>query len=332
MNISILLLLIAMNVFLCLNYKLIAKKLKIFDIPDKFLKIHKKKTPLLGGLFFLINLIVLFLINQFFYKTFAFTNNREIFSFIFFLISFFLIGIYDDKYKVSFSIRIVLGFFIVLTIILINQNLKIDNLLFSFYNNKIFMKSFTILFTIFCILAFIHATNMFDGINSQLIIYYIILNTFLFYISNLNNIYLFFYPVLFSLFFLNFNGKIFLGDGGSYSFGAMYSFFLIYEYTTFQNIIYADEILILTLIPGLELIRLSLYRIYKGRNIFSGDLEHLHHLLAKKFNQSITNLIVSLMIVMPILFMMTLKINLHFILSITTILYFLVIYQLKITK
>ena len=68
MNISILLLLIAMNVFLCLNYKLISKKLKIFDIPDKFLKIHKKKTPILGGLFFLINLIVLFLIINFFTK------------------------------------------------------------------------------------------------------------------------------------------------------------------------------------------------------------------------------------------------------------------------
>ena len=51
-----------------------------------------------------------------------------------------------------------------------------------------------------------------------------------------------------------------------------YSFFLIYEYTAYQNIIFADVILILALIPGLELVRLSIYRLFKGRNIFSGDL------------------------------------------------------------
>ena len=83
-----------------------------------------------------------------------------------------------------------------------------------------------------------------------------------------------------SIFLLNFNGKIFLGDGGSYSLGALYSFLLIYEYTTFQNIIFADTILILTLIPGIELVRLSFLRLKKGKNIFTGDLEHIHHLFS----------------------------------------------------
>lgn len=276
-----------------------------------------------------MNLIVLITIDQTLYETFLFEKKREIISFIFLIFSFFLIGLYDDKYKISFSIRIVLGVLFSLMVVLMNQNLKIDELMFSFYEHPILLKNFSLIFTLFSILAFIHATNMFDGINSQLIIYYLILNTFLFYISNYDLIFLFLYPCLITLFILNFNGKIFLGDGGSYSLGAMYSFFIIYEYTTFKNIIFADEILILTLIPGLELLRLSAYRVSKGRNIFSGDLEHIHYLLLKKFSQIQTNFIVSILILLPIILLVFSKTSLYLILFISSLSYFLIIYLLK---
>jgi len=329
MILNIFLTLIFLNILLCFNYQYIANKFKIFDHPNNKLKIHKKKTPLLGGIFFIFNLFILVLIDQSFYEIFSFEKKREMISFIFLIISFFFIGLYDDKYKISFGIRIVLGVLFTLIAVLINQNLKIDDLLFSFYEHPIFLKNFSLFFTLFSILAFIHATNMFDGINSQLITFYLILNTFLFYISNFNIIFLFFYPVIISLLILNFNGKIFLGDGGTYSLGAMYSFFIIYQYTTFKKIFFVEEILILTLIPGLELLRLSVYRISKGINIFSGDLEHIHHLLLKKFNQIQTNLIVFLLIIIPIFLLLFEQINLYFIVSIGTLSYFLIIYLLK---
>ena len=109
----------------------------------------------------------------------------------------------------------------------------------------------------------------------------------------------------------------------------MYSFFIIYQYTTFKNIFFVEEILILTLIPGLELLRLSVYRISKGRNIFSGDLEHIHHLLLKKFNQIQTNLIVLLLIITPIFFLLFKQTNLYLIVLISTLSYFLIIHLLK---
>ena len=214
-------------------------------------------------------------------------------------------------------------------VILINQNLRIEHLQFSFYEHEILLRNLTIFFSLFSILAFVHATNMFDGINSQLITFYIILNTFLFFNSNFSEIYLYLYPILISLFILNFNGRIFLGDGGSYGLGALYSFFLIYEYTAYQNIIFADVILVLTLIPGLELVRLSIYRLFKGRNIFSGDLEHIHHLLFKKFGLLRTNIIVFLMIIIPIILMMIFKTNFHFIVFISLFFYSIFIYFLK---
>ena len=303
--------------------------MKIYDYPDDKLKIHQKKTPLLGGFFIILNLLVLILADFILFDIFTFEKKRETISFIFLIFSFFLIGLYDDKYKISSSIRIVLGVVFVLVAILVNQNLKIDNLLFSFYEHPIFLKNLSLFFTLFCILAFIHATNMFDGINSQLIIYYLIMNSFLFYISNYNIIYLLFYPLLISLLIINFKGKIFLGDSGSYSLGAAYSFFLIYEYTTFKNIFFVDTILILTLVPGLELLRLSVFRLSKGKNMFSGDLEHIHHLLLRKFNQIQTNFIVSLLILIPLILVYIDKISLYLISIISTLAYIFIIYQSK---
>lgn len=329
MNIVLLSALVILNIIFCLSYNLIAKKINIFDHPDRQLKIHKKKTPLLGGIFIISNILIIIFFDQFIDEIFNFEKKREIFSFSIFTIFFFLIGLYDDKFKISFSIRIILGVLLTLMVLLINQNLRIEYLQFSFYEHEILLRNFTIFLSLFSILSFVHATNMFDGINSQLLTFYIILNTFLFYNSNFNEIYLFLYPTIITLFILNFNGRIFLGDSGSYSLGALYSFFLIYEYTTFQNIVFADIILILVLIPGVELVRLSIYRLLKGRNIFSGDLEHLHHLLINKFGQLKTNFIVSLMIIIPISLMTIVKTNLHFIFLTSLLFYFMIIYFLK---
>ena len=92
-------------------------------------------------------------------------------------------------------------------------------------------------------------------------------------------------------------------------------YFVKYKSMSDKNIFFVEEILILTLIPGLELLRLSVYRISKGRNIFSGDLEHIHHLLLKKFNQIQTNLIVLLLIITPIFFLLFKQTNLYLIVS-----------------
>ena len=109
MNIVLLSTLVILNTIFCLNYKLIAKKINIFDLPDKQLKIHKKKTPLLGGIFIISNILIIIFFDQFIDEIFNFEKKREIFSFSIFTIFFFLIGLYDDKFKISFSIRIILG-------------------------------------------------------------------------------------------------------------------------------------------------------------------------------------------------------------------------------
>ena len=57
---------------------------------------------------------------------------------------------------------------------------------------------------------------MFDGLNAQVLLYFIIINTFLFIISSFNIFYFSLYFPLISILILNYNSRVFLGDGGSY--------------------------------------------------------------------------------------------------------------------
>ena len=63
--------------FFSLNYNFIAKKINIFDYPDNQLKIHKKKTPLLGGLFVIVNIIIIVLFDQLIREILIFEKKRR---------------------------------------------------------------------------------------------------------------------------------------------------------------------------------------------------------------------------------------------------------------
>ena len=122
---------------------------------------------------------------------------------------------------------------------------------------------------------------MFDGINLQSSSYFIIL---VFYILNLhdNNFFLVFLLIsLIIIFKLNFKGKIFMGDSGIY----ILSFFLSYLIIKNYNInvkINADLIFILMMLPGIDMLRLFIFRILNKKNPFSPDKNHIHHLLLEK--------------------------------------------------
>ena len=73
---------------------------------------------------------------------------------------------------------------------LINENLIIKKISISFIKNKIYFETFSIPFTIFCIIILINALNFFDGVNGQSCIFFIIIFTFLTLKSNFNLFYI----------------------------------------------------------------------------------------------------------------------------------------------
>lgn len=100
-----------------------------------------------------------------------FTNNREVFSFFAGLFSFYLFGLYDDKFNLNANIKLLISFFLVIFFTSIDNNLLINNLNFSFLQNIIELKNFSYFFTILSFLLFFNALNMIDGINMQVASY-----------------------------------------------------------------------------------------------------------------------------------------------------------------
>ena len=287
---------IVINLVLSLNLQNLSNFINTYDKPDGKLKKHSIKTPLLGGVIFFINFLFFLFFEFLFLEVFKDFNKRELFSLFFIVSSFFFLGLYDDKFKMSTYTRIILALTICFITITLNNKLIISSFQISFYENQIFLENLKLIFTIFSFVAFIHACNMLDGINLQLTLFYIFLTIYLFLITSVFiHVYLFIIISLFSILLLNFKKKLFLGDSGAYCIACILGYFIVIEHNVYKNIEFADEIFLIMILPGFELIRLTILRSTRGQNIFEGDLDHLHHILFIKNKYSLisTNLITS---------------------------------------
>lgn len=284
--------------FLLINYIIykyidpLSSLFNLVDKPDNDLKKHPNNVFLMGGpiIFFNLSFIFLFVflsenfkeiyIGQLFYKT-------EFFVFYSLSFLFFFIGLLDDKYKINPNYKFFTFILFIIILVFFDKNLLLSNIKIfnsSFEISNIFFSS---LFTIFCFLAFINAFNFFDGINLQVGFYSI----FLVLVFLSKNFYIFFWiTLLISIFlylYLNFKNYSFLGDSGSLLLSFIFGYFFIYSHNQF-DLFKADEIFLLMMLPGIDMIRLTFERLVNKKNPLLGDRSHIHHLVEKKYNQRIT--------------------------------------------
>ena len=174
-----------------------------------------------GGIAVIISLSVFFVIYYLLY-------SKILYNYILVSYSVFFVGFLDDlKINVKPFKRLLVMIFLLFTIInfLPIKILNIDiPLLTSLMSNNMFSAIFVLL----CFLFVINGANLIDGFNGLLTINLIIINTILAYI-NINSQNLEFsilvisqIIVLLSFLLFNFpNAKIFLGDSGAYTLGAL---------------------------------------------------------------------------------------------------------------
>lgn len=291
------LLLIFINTIFFFKFLTVAKKIKIYDIPDKKRKLHDKPTPSIGGIFFL-NALFIACVYIGIYLNSLFPGIKNLISFFIISLCIFLLGFTDDKFSIRPNIKLCVLFFIVFIFLLINENLIIRELNFSFLNKKIYLEDFAILFTVLCILLFINAFNMLDGINLIAGLYVTILFFYL-YLSSNNEFYIFFIISLPFFLIKNFQNICFLGNNGSLLLSFILSVCFIRSYKL-NDIFYSDQIFLLMSIPGFDMFRLFLIRILNGKNPFEADRNHLHHLLTNKFNHMNTILIFLILFLAPL--------------------------------
>jgi len=331
---SLILVLLFINLAIFLNFKKFAEVINVYDAPDKKLKLHKKNTPILGGLILIINYSIYLLFQLLFSDNFL-SIPKKIFniegylSILILIFGFFILGFYDDKNKLAPKNKLFFSILLILVSILLNQNLILNSFSLTIFTNKVFLNSFSITFTIFCIILLINALNFFDGINGQSCIFFIIVFSFLFFKSEMNYFYLLSILLILFILFLNLMNKLFLGDGGIFLMGIIASISLILEHNVQKNIVYVDEIFFLLLLPGIDLIRLTIIRVFKGRNAFFGDRNHIHHLLVNKFSIFYTNLILIFVSLIPIIMFLFLELNFFIVFFIFLILYIFIISTLR---
>ena len=282
------------------NKSRIIKKIKIIDKPDKVRKLHKKPTPLLGGMmifssFLLINLSLFFL------------HNLSKTSIIIFVCctACLILGLIDDIKKISYKLKFLILIVIFYLFISLDPNLQINKIYFSTFNKEFYFNYFSIPFTILCLLLFINSLNLIDGIDGLCILISIILLVWLIkFFKDSEPLYIVMIISLFLILYFNLKKNIFLGNSGSLFIGCLIGLSVILNYNMeIPKINYpVENIFIAFMLPGLDMLRVFTERVFNKKNPFLADRSHLHYLLLDKgLNLTKVLTILSMMVLSPII-------------------------------
>ena len=128
------------------------------------------------------------------------------------------------------------------------------------------------------------------------------------------------------IFFYNIFGKTFLGNSGTSLLSIFFSLSIINDYNIVKTL-YADEILLILIFPGLDMIRVTFERISNRKKVYNADKTHFHHYLIKKNINYIWQLII-ILTVMPLILLYVIK-NIIFTIFISILMYFILLVYLR---
>jgi len=304
-------------------------KFTFFDNPDGKLKRHSKPTSLIGGLVILINLYLIIFLLKFFEIENSIFENQFIYLFMTLCTLFYLVGLLDDLKNLTPNIKLISLIISILLVTYLFPGINLELIKISFLKKTYFFNEYSFYFTILSFLLLANAINMFDGINLQVILFCI----FIFTVFIIKGFLPFFFILMSICFFfiglLNYQNKVFIGDGGCFLISAILGSSFIYQYQNYSNFLFGDEIFIILFIPAIDMLRLFILRIVNKKNPFKGDLNHLHHKVNHYVkNKSLTIFITISLSVFPC-FLMFLGLKTYYILVSNLIIYTSLILFLK---
>ena len=275
-NLCIFLLLLFVHFILEKNKKKIYGRY-FLDVPDSSRKIHLEPTYLLGGHYIFFSYIIYLIISSDYIL-----SQKIILFFVFTLI--FFIGVLDDLKDLKPVLKLSIILIIYLAVAFFDNNYLLKVIYFETFDKHLNFGKYSYFISSLCILLLINAFNLIDGINGLAMMIFIIFLVFLkLYISiDLNFFLLIFYIFVF---FNIYRGRYFLGNSGSLFIGTVIGLYTIkaYNLSLFEKNS-AEDIFILFLVPGLDMLRLFIQRIINKENPFKADKSHLHHLLIRKYS------------------------------------------------
>ena len=259
------------------------------NILDFFLEInlnekHKKITNdqkifFIGGFLLLLGIL--------------FTSTEPEFKFL--CSAVYLIGISSDKkYLSSPNVRLLLQTILILFSLYL-LDLKIIETRIDLLDKLLKFDLISIIFTAFCILILMNGSNFIDGINCNLVLYYLLITILIIFIND-DSFYLFVNKkdlfilliFLFIILFLNFLGKIISGDSGAYLISFFWGINLI-NISSNDYFVSPFCVVLLFWYPAFENLFSIIRKLRLNRSALKADFNHLHQLLFLFINLKIKN-------------------------------------------
>ena len=266
----------------------VAKLKHLVDEPSEERKLHRRSVPTIGG-------IIIFSAILFSYSLWFPENEgglREFKYLIASLVILFFVGVKDDIIGTA-PVKKLLAHVIVAFILVMMAEIKIESM-HGLFGITIIPEWASVLLSVFVYIVVVNAFNLIDGVDG-LAAGIGFLNSLFFGIwfqlaGNLPLALLAFTLAGALLAFLVFNfspAKIFMGDSGSLTIGAIISVLSIemIENPTWQMPQFLQEVdtpifaMAVLVYPLVDTLRIFFVRAVKGQSPFSADKNHLHHKL-----------------------------------------------------
>jgi len=268
------------SVIIVPQIKKYCEKKGIYDYVNER-KIHNGKIARLGGLGIFLGFVFAFIFVLIIDFKVKFNANL----FILAMLIAFLTGFIDDVYKIKARYKLILqlisGYLVAFSGLQFEGITLISGLKISF-------GYFGYIVTILWVTGFMNAINLLDGMDGLASGIVMIASIFIAIIGLIqNNIVV--VLLSFALFgsiagFFVYNyppAKIFMGDGGAYFLGFMYSVLPLIGIKKASTITVFLIPLVLLLIPIMDMLFVAHNRFKNGYNIFIADKNHIHHKLMR---------------------------------------------------
>jgi UDP-GlcNAc:undecaprenyl-phosphate/decaprenyl-phosphate GlcNAc-1-phosphate transferase len=263
---------------LCAGAGPIGQRLQVLDRPDGRRKTHARPTPLVGGIALMGPLVV---------ATLGQAVLRPDEAGLLLALAaagcaFLLVGLADDRHHLPAAPRLLVSFALALALMLAEPRLVLAALDFGPLLGELRLGPLAIPFTLLCVVGFQNAVNMADGRNGLVVALAVFWAVVLLVHApaELTPVLALLLVGLLVVFPFNWRGRLFLGDAGSFSIGAVVALAMVHTYNRTDDLGALGPVLWL-LIPVIDCLRLMAGRALAGRSPLAPDTDHLHHRLGR---------------------------------------------------
>lgn len=265
-------------------FRALAQWLDFTDRPSAR-KVHRQPIPYLGGLSFFMSMTLALIAGWWFMPYLFAETYTELLSLYWVALAFLLLGIYDDAFGISASLKLVMQTF--LTLILVFSGFTITQMSNPF-GGVIALGWVGYILSILWILTIVNAINFIDGLDGLAagVVLFAALANLAIALDPWQHFICLISLILIgsTLGFLPYNfspASIFMGDAGSLYLGVLLAGSSLASNVKGATAMSLALPLVILAIPLTDTVLTVIRRGKRGRSLFSADREHLHHRLLR---------------------------------------------------